>query len=582
MSGGGKLIQPWGVHSLTPQSTVISVTKSIGTSLREFLYTDPDYVDNSGNRTVNEYAFFRKIYEADPAVGGAIDFISQSMSAAYRGIGWRDDFDEEGKLVSRYKPSPEFKQAVEGLLVEIGLASNLKPILDSLSIEGNAFWRLWRVEEGKPGSRISKVELIPASMMTIVSREFENGEDEDSLITDRDIYLVNEAPITSDDTDPIAGNDATTSPETDITKISSEDMLHFARNRIGNLYVDQLGRRTMNVWGSSPLRSLSMFVKTKILLWLDYVRWFHASVPRLDASVDVSEFFDPERYVGATEDIQAQLEEAADKLISAFQNSLMVRDDDESSPTYGQQIPMEPDHALIHSSLVNLGIIGGTPIGSEVWAAIRACDRVLSTRLGVPMTFFSYEEGSTYAVGYVTKGFMNTYGTSLVRSLELELREFIARELKLRGVDFLQEDVDRLILLIDIQDPDKQQAEREDRKAELEEAERLGALARSLFEGTVISHMEARAILRDGPSYLKKLKKLKVDGYYMPPQPAQVSLAEAVGEHTTSLLERTEEGAEEAIKRTYEEGTKTLLQKTAEEVEAGNLELGTKEGGEER
>jgi hypothetical protein len=68
----------------------------------------------------------------------------------------------------------------------------------------------------------------------------------------------------------------------------------------------------------------------------------------------------------------------------------------------------------------------------------------------------------------------------------------------------------------------------------------------------------------------------------MPPQPAQVSLAEAVGEHTTSLLERTEEGAEEAIKRTYEEGTKTLLQKTAEEVEAGNLELGTKEGGEER
>ena len=581
MREGTKLIQAWGAHSAKETSTVVSVAKSVGTTLREFLYTDPDYVDNTGNRKVNEFTFFRQICEADPNVAGAIDFISQSMAAAYRGIGWRDDYDEDGNLVKEFTPSPGFAEAVEDLLVEIEFASMLKPILDGLSIEGNTFLRLWRAEEDKPGSPITKVEQIPASAITILDRATTNGEAEGGLITDRDIYLVNEAPVTSGESDQIASRTATSGTFVEPIKISSSDMLHFARNRVGNLYVDPLGRRTMNVWGISPLKSLSLFVKAKILLWLDYIRWFHAAVPRLDGSVDVSQYLSPENYIGASEEVQDQLEQAAETIITKFQKSLETVDNDPSSPTYGQTLPLETDYGLIHSSLIKLGFIGGTPIGSEVWQSIEACDRVLCSRLGVPMTFFGYESGSTYAVGYVTKSFMNTYGLSMVRGLELELREFIRREFMNRGIEFDREDVDRLVLVLDVQDPDQLEAMREDRKAELEVAERLATLAQNLFVNSVISHKEARQLLRDGVDYLKTLPKLSVDGYYTPPQPAQVSLAEAVSGHTSSLLERSEEGAEEAIKRTYEEGTKTLLQKTAEEVEAGNLDLEAESGGSE-
>lgn len=573
------LIQPWGAHSSSRSQSVVSIGKSIGTTTRNFLYTDPDYVDSkTGHKRVNEFSFYRMVAEADPNVGGAIDFISQSMSAAYRGIGFRDDYNEDGSVQKVYKPADGFKDQVESLLVEIKFASMLKPTLDGLNLDGNTFYRLWRenseIENAASPGRITEVELIPASTLTIVSREVDAGEYDGSLITDRDLYYVNEAPITSGDSDTVTGDKVTSATEREFTKIAASDMLHFGRNRIGNLFTDPIGRRTMNVWGVSPLRSLAMYVKLKLFLWLDYARWFHSSVPRLDAAIDAADLLNPDNYTGSSEEKATAMANAVTDFMTRFQESLLTEDTDETSPTYGEKIPMEPDHAFVHLKDIVLSQLGGASIGPDVFAAIEACDRVLCTRLGVPMTFFGYERGSTYAVSYVTKQFMNVYGTSLVRGLELELRSFIARELHLRGIDFNQEDVDRLILVLEVQDEDQQKAEREDQKADIEIAERIATMVIALYTNTVLSHKEVRKILRDqAPKFFKSLRVLDVDGYYAPPQPAQVSLAEAVGEHTTSLLTRTNESEEAAIERTYQEGTKTLLETVASEVEAGNTDL---------
>jgi hypothetical protein len=119
---------------------------------------------------------------------------------------------------------------------------------------------------------------------------------------------------------------------------------------------------------------------------------------------------------------------------------------------------------------------------------IKKCDMSICSALGVPLSLFGYESGSTYAIGYITQQFMTSIGGGLLKCIESTVEDFLRAEMKARKMDFSEADFDNLILKYKINDTETLKAELEVKKLQI-------SLAGEAYDKGIVTKNEAREIL---------------------------------------------------------------------------------------
>lgn len=464
--------------------------------IKQFLAADPS--------KVNKYILYNLMVKLDTELRTAVSMISYTVANSYMGPGMKEPPKEFDKS-TKYVPSrPSFLKDVELILGEISFSDLLPSLVRMLVKDGDTYYRVYR----KSLKEIQSLELLPAGAVTIMDNDFKlNPAEAGYVIRVPDVYLLNEflgnkktggiatgANVSSQITNnegvtgtiysktpatsalgsvdgklsSVAGAGAVAMYEGDaLTVIDPEEIIHFAYQREGSACKDILGRNTFSLYGESPLESLVFVLKLKMAVTLDYMLYSRTGLPRWDFAVELSEIMNLENYTG---DYQTRLKEArtiAKEIFNDFEKQLYYVDEDQNSPTVGSTIPMEADHAFIHGSDVTVEQKGGRPASVQYLEVIKKCDMSICSALGVPLSLFGYETGATYAIGYITRSFMLSFGGGLLRSIGTDILKFLKREFKKRGFSAEPEDWEHLELSYYIDDSDAIALESELEKARL-------------------------------------------------------------------------------------------------------------------
>lgn len=431
-----------------------------GTSILSAITADLRKLVSTELTCFTRWDVLRQIYELDPEIQAGIDLIAHMIHGMYSGPAMsRLDEDQPAELPEQFQR--DFLERVDSILDEIRFSQRLPTIVKLLLRDGNVIYRIHR-----RGERIEDLELIPVSVVTILSRD----RDAD-VIRDRDYYAINE------ESHWVAAE-----------IIPASEILHFSLNADGNLVQDRLGRWTFSVWGRSPLESLVFVVKKKAQTLLDYFRWSRVSMPRLEAILDISVIGNPDNYTGTPEERILKAQDAVRQVFREIEKSLYYKDTDPKSPTFGRELPIEPDHIFAHSDEIEMRRLEGSSPFPEVTGSIQDCNRSIAARLGIPLSALGYEEGSTRAIGEVTRYYMHTSGNGLLRSLESDLERFFRREFELRGWQVDDALIADFYLKTEFSDPEAERA-----RAELERVKYDTAL--SAFRSQILTRNEARKML---------------------------------------------------------------------------------------
>lgn len=467
-------------HAQSTQ-TSISFYQMMINDLKTFLVADP--------ARTNKYVVYDVMPRLDPELGVALQMITFSVLNSYEGPA----------LKEKYTPSREdFLTDVETILGELHFSTNLPEIVRGLVKNGDVIWRLYR----KGASRtIEQVELLPTYAVTIVDKDYERDPENNQVIRKKETYLVGERSkeqIQKPSLQPVVqtsqGTATTTLPVVAQkvgdarVRLPAEEVLHFSMMPQGNFQRDIFGRDTYGIWGISPFESLLFVLKLKLALNLDFLRWSRTGMPRWDASLDLSEVMNLMNYQGSNNDRLKQARDAANEIFEEFKKKLYYTDNDSSSPTYGQEVPIETDHMWIHGTNVAIEQKGGVPAEPKYLEVVKKCDMSICSALGVPLSLFGYESGSTYAIGYITREFMVSIGGGILKTIESTLEEFLRSEMKARGMDYTEADFDNLILKYKVNDSETLKAEMEVKKLQI-------TLAGDAYDKGIVTKNEARAIL---------------------------------------------------------------------------------------
>ncbi len=462
--------------------TSISFYQMMINDLKTFLVADP--------ARTNKYVIYDVMPRLDPELGVALQMITFSVLNSYQGP----------ELKEGYTPSREdFMADVEAILSEIKFSTNLPEIVRGLVKNGDVVWRLFRKGAS---SIIDKVELLPTYAVTIIDSAYEKDPENNQVIRKRETYLVGERSkeqITKPTLQPVMqtsqGTPTTTVPVVAQAvgeareRITADEILHFSMMSQGNYQKDIFGRDSYGIWGISPLESLVFVLKMKLALNLDYLRWSRTGMPRWDASLDLSEVMNLMNYQGSQQERLKQARDMANDIFEEFRKKLYYTDNDPNSPTCGQELPVETDHMWIHGTNVTVEQKGGqseAPV--HYLEVIKKCDMSICSALGVPLSLFGYEAGSTYAIGYITQQFMTSIGGGLLKCIESTVEDFLRAEMKARNMDFTELDFDNLILKYKVNDTETLRAELEVKKLQI-------SLAGEAYDKGIVTKNEARAIL---------------------------------------------------------------------------------------
>lgn len=462
--------------------TSISFYQMMINDLKSFLVADP--------ARTNKYVIYDVMPRLDPELGVALQMITFSVLNSYQGPALKEG----------YKPSREdFVSDVENILAEIKFSTNLPEIVRGLVKNGDVVWRLFR---RGASSTIDKVELLPTYAITIIDNDFEKDPENNKVIRKRENYLVGERSkdqIKKPSLQPVIQTSQGT-PTTEVAtvpqkvgearvRIPAEEVLHFSMMSQGNYQKDIFGRDTYGIWGISPLESLVFVLKMKLALNLDYLRWSRTGMPRWDAALDLTEVMNLMNYQGSNQERLKQARDMANDIFEEFRKKLYYTDNDPNSPTFGQELPIETDHMWIHGTNVTLEQKGGqseAPV--QYLEVIKKCDMSICSALGVPLSLFGYESGSTYAIGYITQQFMTSMGGGLLKCIESTVEDFLRAEMKARKMDFIEADFDNLILKYKVNDTETLKAELEVKKLQI-------SLAGEAYDKGIVTKNEAREIL---------------------------------------------------------------------------------------
>lgn len=437
-------------HNITERVNFNTMTIS---DIRKFLASDPS--------SVNIYNLFQTIVNVDPEINTAIKMISYTVANSYLGPGYKSILDL-GRDSAYVPESEESLKIFQQILTELQFKRWLPVIVRGLMRDGNVYFKIYRNLDGS----IKFLELLPASIITILDTEYlsnKNSNRENAVIRRRDYYFVNEELINLAD---IPSDKLSDLSEFDERIISSSEILHFALNYEDSLIKDIKNRNTFGIYGHSPLEPLIFLCKMKLALMLDYLLYSRTGLPRWDFTIDLSNIMNLQNYIG---DYYSRLREArslAQEIFREFESQLHYFDSDPTSPTYGQYLPVEADHMFIHGNDVQVEQKGGIPASSQFLDVIKKCDMCICSVLGVPLSLFGYESGSSYAVSYITKSFMLVMGAGLLKEIENITKEFILREIKRRNLQISFRDFEQIELKFAIEDSDIVQ-----QKIELEKAQ---------------------------------------------------------------------------------------------------------------
>ncbi len=462
--------------------TSISFYQMMINDLKSFLVADP--------ARTNKYVIYDVMPRLDPELGVALQMITFSVLNSYQGPALKEG----------YKPSrADFLSDIENILAEIKFSTNLPEIVRGLVKNGDVVWRLFR---RGASSTIDKVELLPTYAITIIDNDFEKDPENNKVIRKRENYLVGERSkdqIKKPSLQPVIQTSQGT-PTTEVAavpqkvgearvRIPAEEVLHFSMMSQGNYQKDIFGRDTYGIWGISPLESLVFVLKMKLALNLDYLRWSRTGMPRWDAALDLTEVMNLMNYQGSNQERLKQARDMANEIFEEFRKKLYYTDNDPNSHTFGQELPIETDHMWIHGTNITVEQKGGqseAPV--HYLEVIKKCDMSICSALGVPLSLFGYESGSTYAIGYITQQFMTSIGGGLLKCIESTVEDFLRAEMKARKMDFTEADFDNLILKYKVNDTETLKAELEVKKLQI-------SLAGEAYDKGIVTKNEAREIL---------------------------------------------------------------------------------------
>lgn len=457
--------------------------------MKNFLASDPS--------RINKYVLYNLMVKLDTELRTAISMISYTVSNSYMGPAIKEPPKEFDKS-TRYIPSrPSFLKDVEMILGEMNFSNGLQSMVRMMVRDGDIYYRIHRDDNGG----ISRLELLPSGAVTIMDNEYKRDPKEAGyVIRSPDVFLLNEildagvargsyvshqtlanqgaigtvysttpsSSLSSGKLSGVAGSESVAMYEgSALTILKPEEVLHFSYQREGSACKDILGRNTFSIYGESPLESLVFVLKLKMAVTLDYMLYSRTGLPRWDFSVELSELMNLENYTG---DYQTRLREArglAKEIFNEFEKQLYYVDEDPESPTLGSTVPMEADHAFIHGSDVSVEQKGGRPASTQYLEVIKKCDMSICSALGVPLSLFGYETGQTYAIGYITRSFMLSFGGSLLSSIGGEIKQFLKIEFEKRNLPAEPADWDHLELAYYIDDSDAIALEAELEKARL-------------------------------------------------------------------------------------------------------------------
>lgn len=518
-----------GKKSSSNSLDTVSIQEMLAREARGFLVLHPTHEDR--------FAYYRIMEKLDPEVLLARNYLSLMIQRSY--LGPRLDSSDK-----TYTPTPDFMKNVNLVLAEMEFSSRIGALAKDMIRHGNAFLRVKRVRSGnnpeapqEGGAEspeqaaqffvpISSSEILPPDNVTIISERYRmNYKEFKGVINSQDYFVIAEEKDRKDkpynvvweaELEPTPGVDGKP-PE---VVLPARDILHVAWDQDGSQVEDSHNRLTYNIWGLSIYESILLFTKAKLTVITDYVRWIRSGLPRWVINMALDDVLRLSNYEGTMEERITKALEESRKVYRNFQEELYYYDNNPQSPTYQKKLPIESDAILALSDKNILEQKGGASSpDASIMNFLKECNRAIASAMGVPLTLFNYNEGSTYATSKVTAKFMAGYGGGLLRTIEIDVKDFLKKEFINRGFASSPLDWDNLYLEYDRDDIEELQARS---NAELAQANKLLALAnvgRTLYEGGLFTLNECRKIVILGAEALLEMKERPEGDSLRPLQP---------------------------------------------------------------
>jgi len=568
----------------------VSIQEMLARDAREFLLQTPDYT--------NRFAFYRKMEKMDPEITIARNYLTLMIQRSYLG----PRLDESDKT---YSPTPDFLSNVNIILSEIQFASKIGALAKDLIRHGNAFLRLRRLrqEKLKPEFRVQQFdtsEVIPPDSMTILSDPYiQKPKEFKGVISAKDYFVIAELKdrkdepyrVVWDPEDEPAPSEDGLAPE---IVLPARDVLHVSWDAEGSQLQDSFDRSTYGIWGQSVYESQVLYVKSKLAVLTDYVRWMRTGMPRWIMTANMDDIMNLANYPGNQEQkLKAALEEAH-KVFREFEEELYYYDNNPESPTYRKKLPIEPDEVFVHSDRCTLEQKGGASSPNPaVMDMIKECNRAIASAMGVPLQLFNYNEGNTYATSKISAKFLAGYGGGLLRAIEIDLKEFLKSEFEFRGLVATPEDWENLYIEYDRDDLEEMKIKNEVDQGRAQVVNSLASAVRVLYDGGILSLNQCLMIMREGADGLKNLVNRTGGDDLKPLQPAlpssgQMGLSPTAQVHAAATapspvddlmkklkLPKDEPEMEDEVKQAMSDAFVFFIEEIARKVERG--EVGGKE-----
>ena len=495
----------------------VSIQEMLARDAREFLLQAPDHT--------NRFAFYRRLEKLDPETLIARNYLTLMIQRSYLGPRL-DDTDKT------YSATPDFLMNVNIILSEFQFASRIGAIATDLIRHGNAFVRMRRLDMSNlpPEARVKQIassEVIPPDSVTILSQRYiDNFKGFKGIINSKDYFVIAEKEDRNDDPyvitwdpqdEPSPGEDGKP-PE---IVLPARDVLHVSWDSDGSQLNDSFNRQTYGIWGQSVYDSLTFYVKAKLSIISDYVRWMRTGMPRWFLSMNIDDLMNLNNYTGTQAERIKAANDECDKVFRQFEERLYYYDSNIESPTYRKKLPIEPDEIMVVSDKTSMEQKGGANLpDSAVMETIKEWNRSIASAMGVPLQLFNYNEGNTYATSKISAKFLSGYGGGLLRTIEISIKDYLKSEFEFRGLEATPEDWENLYLEYDRDDVEEMEAKNRVEQGKAQVVNSLASAVRVLYDGGILTLNQCLMIMREGADGLQNLTARPGGDDLKPLQPA--------------------------------------------------------------
>lgn len=360
-----------------------------------------------GNEVKTKYDVYRSITRFDPEASSGITRIAAVVAKAY------------DKPTMKENGNRKLLDSITKVMGEMQFDNILPSIVSQLSLQGDCVQvpvNVWGSKKKTLSDLSGGMEPLPLNITTIRDTPKDQIADANYVIRKRKTYLLNETMIEGVD-DRMGFS----------SFYSGSIVWHMSLGARGNWEVDNLGRNTYGVWGTSPFESLKSMIRWKYQSIRDDIRWRHANVPRTDHALELGSVLNLNEYNGDMAERVRESQNVAESVIGYYKSGLVNSRED------APDTAMDTDQGYIHDNMTKVTQVGGNNTYANCLEIVKKVDMSIATRLGIPLSALGYESNSSYAIGKVTVTFMNTFGLQLLAAIQDGTFDFIRKVLESRG-----------------------------------------------------------------------------------------------------------------------------------------------------